>query len=212
MSKKIQKINNLKKLAGFVQINFSKGFKYVDKAGEFLNHFCDDDSFPKHIMDANGMTIKVNEKTQLKVSPHHLWMHFVEPDTFDSQSREFIKKAILVNSIFQPETYTRIGWRSHLVFECGDTYPDIIPKESLKGGEFSEVVFTKKINKLDTRISVSKLVKEDTDTKAILFDIDFSKKEDVSAEEFSKISKLLEEIETAYKSDDLLDLVNSLLK
>jgi hypothetical protein len=211
MSKKIQKINNLKKLEGFLQINFSKGFKYVDKAGEFFNHFYNGDKFPMHVMDPTGMTVKIDEKTQLKVSPHHLWMHFVEPDSFDHQSREFINKAKLVNSIFEPEKYTRIGWRNYLVYDCGDIYPDIIPKDCIKG-EFSEIVFTKKIEKFDSRISVSKLIKEGTSTKAILFDIDIFSKQDIDATNFNQISVFLKDVENAYKSDQLLDVVNDLLK
>ena len=211
MSKKIQKINNLKKLEGFIQLNFSKGFKYVDKAGEFFNHFYDGDNFPKHIMDPTGMTVKINEKTQLKVSPHHLWMHFVEPDSFDYQSREFMSKAKLVNSIFEPEKYTRIGWRNYLVYECGETYPDILPKDYIDG-EFSEIVFTKKIETFDSRISVSKLVKEGVNTKAILFDIDIFKKQDIDATDFNQISTFLKDIESAYKSNALLEIVNGLLK
>ncbi len=212
MSKKIQKINNLKKLEGFLQLNFSKGFKYVDKAGEFFNNFYEGDVFPKHVMDPTGMTVKIDEKTQLKVSPHHLWMHFVEPDSFDYQSREFLKKATLVNSIFEPGKYTRIGWRNYLVYECGDKYPEIIPNDCLKGGEFSEIVFTKNIEKFDSRISVSKLIKEGENTKAILFDIDIFKKEDISPENYSDVSSILKDIENAYKSDALLEVVNDLLK
>ncbi|MCC7469935.1 MAG: hypothetical protein IT284_02235 [Bacteroidetes bacterium] len=211
MSKKIQKINNLKKLEGFLQLNFSKGFKYVDKAGEFFNHFYNGDNFPKHVMDPTGMTVKIDEKTQLKVSPHHLWMHFVESDSFDYQSREFMNKAKLVNSIFEPEKYTRIGWRNYLVYECGETYPDIIPKDCIKG-EFSEIVFTKKIKTFDSRISVSKLVKEGANTKAILFDIDIFKKQDINATDFNQIHTSLKNIENAYKSDELLEIVNDLLK
>ncbi len=211
MNKKIQKINNLKKLEGFLQLNFSKGFKYVDKAGEFFNHFYSGDNFPRHVMDPTGMTVKINEKTQLKTSPHHLWMHFVEPDSFDYQSREFLKKATLVNSIFEPEKYTRVGWRNYLVYECGDTYPDIIPKDCIKG-DFSKIVFTKKIENFDSRISVSKLVKEGTNTKAILFDIDIFKKQDIEAMEFTQINTFLKDIEGIYKSDVLLEVVNYLLK
>lgn len=212
MSKKIQKINNLKKIEGFLQLNFSKGFKYVDRAGEFFNNFYEGDVFPKHVMDPTGMTVKIDEKTQLKVSPHHLWMHFVEPDSFDYQSREFLKKATLVNSIFEPEKYTRIGWRSYLVYECGNAYPDIIPNDCLKGGEFSEIVFTKKIEKFDSRISVSKLIEEGANNKAILFDIDIFKKEDIGSENYSNVSSILKDIEGAYKSDALLEIVNDLLK
>ena len=211
MSKKIQKINNLKKLEGFIQLNFSKGFKYVDKAGEFFNHFYDGDNFPRYVMDPTGMTVRIDEKTQLKVSPHHLWMHFVEPGSFDYQSREFMRKANLVNSIFEPEKYTRIGWRSYLVYECGDTYPDIIPRDCIKG-EFSEFVFTKKIQTFDSRISVSKLVKEGINTKAILFDIDIFSKQEIDANNFNQVSTFLQNMESAYKSDTLLEIVNDLIK
>lgn len=213
MSKTIQKINNLKKLEGFIQLNFVKGFKYVDKAGEFFNHFYVGDKFPKHAMDPTGMIVKINEKTELKVSPHNLWMHFVEPDTFNSQRGEFLKKSNLVNSIFEPEKYTRVGWRNYLVYESGNDYPSIIPKDYLQDCEFSEIVFTKKINNFDSRISVSKLIKTEGKTKAVLFDIDLFKKEDFNRENFSShLNELMTNMENAYKSEKLLSIINDLIK
>lgn len=213
MSNKIQKINNLKKLEGFIQLNFVKGFKYVDKAGEFFNHFFVGDNFPKHVMDPTGMTVKIDEKTELKVSPYHLWMHFVEPASFDLQMQNFIRKAELANSIFEPEKYTRIGWRNYLVYDSGSSYPNIIPKDYLQNSEFNEIVFTKKINGLDARVSVSRLTNPENKTKAILFDIDLFKKEDLTRKNFlSEINSSMTQIEAAYKSDELLSLVNDLLK
>lgn len=212
MSKKINKTNNLRKLEGFLQLNYSKGFKYIDKAGEFLNNLYTEDPFPPNVIDSTGMIVKIDEKTQLKTSPHHLWMHFVEPETFDYQSREFMNKAVLVNSIFEPETYTRIGWRNFLVYECKKSYPNILPNNFIKPDEFNEIVFTKKIEKFDSRISVSKLIKNDTDTKAILFDIDLFLKDDISRKDFGKISSILKEIESVYKSETLLNLINNLLR
>ncbi len=211
MNKKIQKINNLKKFKGFIQLNFSKGFKYVDKAGEFFNHFYKENNFPDYIMDPNGMVVKIDGKTQLKVSPHHLWMYFSEPDTFDCQKREFIDKANLVNSIFEPEKYTRIGWRNHLVYECGDEYPNIIPDGYLDGAEFNEITFTRKILEFDSRFRISKMINQENQAKAILVDIDVFKKKDFDRNDFSEIIKEFNEIETVYKSNDLLVIINNLL-
>ena len=42
----ISKINKLKKIEGFIQLNYTKGFKYIDKAGEFFNCFYNEDKFP----------------------------------------------------------------------------------------------------------------------------------------------------------------------
>ena len=212
MSKVINKINNLKKLEGFLQLNYFKGFKYVDKAGEFFNNFNFDDKFPPHVMDPTGMTVKIDEKTQLKTSPYHLWMHFVEPDSFDYQRREFMKKAELVNSIFEPEKYTRIGWRSYLVYDCGNTYPKILPDGFLNDLELNEIVFTKKIDDFNLRIRVSKLIKEDSQDKAILFDIDIFLEKNVKRADFNQISGFLSKMEEVYKSNDLLNLFNNLLK
>jgi hypothetical protein len=211
MSKKINKINKLKKLEGFLQLNYSKGFKYVDRAGEFFNNFYSDGHFPLHAMDPTGMTVKINEKVQLKTSPYHLWMRFVEPDSFDYQLQSFMKKADLINSIFEPEKYTRIGWRSYFIYECGDSYPNIIPNGFLSDSEFNEIVFTKKIEDFDLRISVSKMIKGESQTKAILFDIDMFLKEDIDKENFNKVSIILTNMERVYKSDDLLNSVNNLL-
>lgn len=208
---KINSINSLKKLEGFLQLNYSKGFKYVDKAGEFFNEFYSGGNFPPHVMYPTGMTVKINEKTQLKASPHNLWMHFVEPEAFDYQSLEFMNKAILVNSIFEPETYTRIGWRNYLVYECKKSDPSIIPSNLLDGGEFNEIVFTKDIGKFKSRISISRLVQESTSAKAILFDIDLFQKENIDRSDFEKISSFLRDMEAAYQSETLLNLVNKLL-
>ena len=213
MSDKIQKINNLTKLEGFIQLNFVKGFKYVDKAGEFFNHFFVGDKFPKHAMDPTGMIVKIDDKTDLKVSPYQLWMHFSDPASFDLQKREFVKKAELANSIFEPEKYTRLGWRNHLVYESGSNYPSIVPQDYLVGSEFNEIVFTKKINDFEARISVSKLIKTENETKAILFDIDLFKKEDFGRENFSShLNNLIDAIEDTYKSEELLAIINNLLK
>jgi len=73
-------------------------------------------------------------------------------------------------------------------------------------------LFSKKIETFDSRISVSKLVKEGANTKAILFDIDIFNKQDINATDFNQISTFLKDIENAYKSDALLEVVNDLLK
>jgi hypothetical protein len=208
---KIKKINNLKKAEGFIQLNYSKGFKYIDKAGEFFNHFYDGDIFPPHLMNPEEMVIKISEKIQLKSSPHNLWMHFVEPGSFEFQKNEFNEKALLVDNIFEPETYTRIGWRNYLIFEC-DKYPNIIPDDLLGGGDFSEISFTKKISSFSAKITISKLItNNDTKNKAVLFDIDLFKQEIISRDNFSKIKLYLNEIEKAYQSDELLLLINGII-
>ena len=208
---KIKKINNLKRLEGFLQLNYLKGFKYVDKAGEFINNLYKGGKYPGHAMDPTGMIIKFDEKTELKVSPHHLWMRFIEPDSFDYQRQDFEKKATLVNSIFEPAEYTRIGWRSYFVYECGNTYPKVVSLDFLSGADFGEIVFTKKLKDFDSRISVSRIIKKENSAKAILFDIDIFYKEKITRDDFAKISTLLKDIEDAYKSEELLNIINSLL-
>lgn len=210
MNNKINKINNLKKLEGFLQINYSKGFKYVDKAGEFMNSLYEGEKYPAHFMEPTGMNIKFDEKTELKVSPHHLWMHFIEPDSFDIQRQDFEKKALLVNSIFEPEKYTRIGWRNYLIYDCQE-YPKIINLDFLKDANLEEITFGKKFNDIESRISVSKLIQPKDKSKAILFDIDIFYKEKITKDKFEEIFSVFKKIEAVYKSEDLLDVINNFL-
>jgi hypothetical protein len=211
MSNKINKINNLKKLQGFLQLNYAHGFKYVDKAGEFMNSLYKGEKYPAHIMEPTGMNVKLDEKTELKVSPHNFWMHFVEPDSFDIQRESFEEKLMLINSIFEPEKYTRIGWRSYLIYDCNKEYPKIVDLNFLKNVNFEEITFSKKFKDLNSKISISKLIKSENGAKAILFDLDIFYKEKINKENFSQIAIILKGIEDVYKSEELLELINKLL-
>lgn len=213
MSKKIIKINNLKKPEGFLQVNYEKGFKYLDSAGEFMNSLYETgNKTPEHFITPEGMRVIFSGKKEIKLSPHSLWLHFVEPVSFDEQKKELLHKIDLVNSIIQPQKYTRIGWRCYLAYPCGENYPKILPDDILAGGAFAEVIFTKKINEFDSKISVSTAVSLDKNEKVILFDIDIYKKIDIKRDSFKEIKIIVEKIEDIFNSDDLLDLVNSILK
>ena len=213
MSKKITKINSLKKTEGFLQVNYDKGFKYLDSAGEFMNSLYETgNKTPGHFITPEGMRVIFSEKKEIKLSPYSLWLHFVEPISFDEQKKELLHKIDLVNSIIQPQKYTRIGWRCYLAYPCGENYPKILPDDILAGGAFAEVVFTKKINEFDSKISVSTAVNLDKNEKVILFDIDIYKIINIKRENFDEIKILIEKIEAAFNSDDLLDSVNFMLK
>lgn len=213
MNDRIHKINNLKKTDGFLQVDFLKGFKYVDKAGEFMNAISTVDNIPDHAMSPEGMTVNLNKKTELKVSPNQLWMHFAEPVSFDEQKKEFLKKLLLVDRMFEPEKYQRVGWRNFFVYENGIVPVQVIPSDILAGGTFSEVLFTKNIAGFDSRIKLSAVKNKESGIRGILFDMDIYKKFSTSREEdpIGKIKGMLESIGRAFDSEELRELINTLL-
>ena len=84
MIDQLNKINKLKSIESFVQVNFVKGYKYVDRAGELVNFFYIDDA-PKFAMNLRGLTIYTpNQKIEeIKVSSESFWVHFIEPESLD---------------------------------------------------------------------------------------------------------------------------------
>jgi hypothetical protein len=148
MGKKVDKINNLIKTESFLQLDFSRGFKYIDKAGEFLNNIYKGDTPPPYVINPDEMLVKISDKIELKVSPNNLWIHFIRPDDFSSQRQMFFEKANLVHNLFEPEQYTRIGWRHYLIYECGANYPLIELTKSLDL-EINEILFSKKFKQLN---------------------------------------------------------------
>jgi hypothetical protein len=159
-------------------------------------------------MNPQGMSVKIDEQTKLKASPKHLWMQFVEPPTFEHQSRVFKEKAKLVNSIFEPEKYTRIGWRNHLVQDLNNDFPDMRVNEE----EVDELVMSDDIKSFTVKVKVSKLLNNKRDSKALLFDVDVFQEKEYLSEDYSSFISLLDEIEEVYKSDDLLSLINKFLE
>ena len=56
MVKTITKINNLVNAESFLQVNFVKGYKYVDRAGEIVNYFhTSDKKAPNFVMNLQGL-------------------------------------------------------------------------------------------------------------------------------------------------------------
>ena len=204
--KKIKKINNLKNAESFLQINYIKGNKYVDKAGEFINELYDGEKEPLHALTPTGAVIQLNEKEEVKVGPLNLWIHFVNPDSLEIQKQRFIDIFEKVDSIFTPGKYTRIGWRIYFIFEYDET-PKILSTD-FYGGDFEEISFRKKIGDISLRINISKVVNNETNQNAIRFDIDFYKKLD--AQDIN-ITADLSEILVAIKSEELLDIINEIL-
>ena len=212
MSKdKIDKITKLKNIESFLQINFIKGHKYVDKAGEFVNALYNNDSVPFHTMRPDGMEMKLGDNKELRVSSYNLWIHFLNPDSFEMQKQELLKSFELVNSIFKPGKYTRVGWRNYFIYEYSGECPQIIDNDNLYGGEFNEIILNKKIENLDSRISISKVAKKDKEQDAILFDIDMYKRLEVNAVNVDEINRTIMQIANTINSKELLELVNKIL-
>lgn len=212
MDKVIDKINRLKKMQGFLQLNYSKGFKYIDKAGEFMNNIYEDNIL-SYTMDPRGLTVYINEKQQLKVDSNNLWMSFIEPEDFESQTKAFISKADFVRDIFSPEKFTRIGWRMYFVYNCEKALSEIITYDFSEKERLEDITISRKIQDFKCRINVSNVKNKDTQKKALMFDVDiFNEKISINNSDFQKVVEDLNQIKDIYKSDALLKTINNFIR
>ena len=196
MSKQIQKINNLKKLEGFLQLNFSKGFKYVDKAGEIVNAYHKKNTAPQFAMGLNGLVIEQpkDKIDQLKVTAQVIWEKFSEIDSLDMISNLFSADAEKILKILEVEKISRVGWRNYFVYEFSskekqdeylkkftvidNTNPLLVRLEIKTGKDFS------------ANLMIQPVIKNDTDkTHGVLFDIDIFQNGEFESKDISKSLK-----------------------
>lgn len=177
----IKKISDLKIAESFVQINYVKGYKYIDRAGEIVNEFHIGNKEPLFTMDLNGLVINSPEQdiAEVKVSSQMYWAHFLEPASLDLIVETYMPKCEKINEILEIKKIKRIGWRLYFVKEFN--------KESERDGAlkkmnidtdivFESGLFLLKNKDYNAKIRVRKAIKnDDNKTHAIIFDIDFSK-------------------------------------
>lgn len=220
MSDTINKINKLYLAESFLQLNFNKGYKYVDKAGEIVNHFCDDQVEPKFEMGLGGLAlVPPNGVARLiKTSSHHYWSHYVSPDSLDIAITDFTKNVSKVLDILEVEKVSRAGWRSYFIYDCKDEDDrnERLKKFSVdESMDFEEIFFSTKVKEVDLNIRIRKVVRDSEkegkiSVPGILFDIDMYKKDD--EKRFSNWKNILKDFSSLYRSKEMLDVLNKLLK
>jgi hypothetical protein len=215
MSDRIDKIQKLNNVESFLQVNFVKGYKYVDKAGEIVNYFHKGNIPPKFRMGLNGLEIfNLEDKIDtIKISSSNFWAHFLVSDSFEQIDDFFGPKVQDVIKILEVEKISRIGWRNYFVYDFKN---DVERDEALKKFNPLErilleaVVFSSKCSELDANITLRKVKNEINNLPGILIDADFYQKYDDPIKSDKIASKLLD-FKTVIRSDDFLNLVNEIL-
>lgn len=210
---KIKSITDLKFFNSFYQLNLIKGFKYVDKAGEIVNLYYNENKPPDFIMGFPGLEIKNPEKyiEVVKYSSDRLWIKFVKIDTID-QVMQFIKKPInTIKDIQEVKNVSRIGWRNYFLLELDDIREisniekklEIIPNTNTL---LMRIAHSK--NKIESIIEIELLVdKVNKNKKALQINADVFIQDNIEIDDVTNKTKEIME----YFKKDFIDLINQLL-
>jgi len=210
---KIKSITDLKLFNSFYQLNLIKGFKYIDKAGEIVNLYHNEDKPPGFILGIPGLEIKNPEKyvEVLKYSSDKLWIKFGTIDTID-QVMQFIKKPINVTKDIQEvKTVSRIGWRNYFVLELNDMQEINNIEKSLEiipGTNTLLLKIAHSKNEIESTIEIEFLVnKENKNKKALQINADVYIRKNIKIED---VVKRTIEIMQYFKLD-FIQLINQFL-
>jgi hypothetical protein len=209
---KIQKLNNVE---SFLQVNFVKGYKYVDKAGEIVNYFHKGNIPPRFRMGLNGLEIyNLEDKIDtIKISSLSFWAHFLVSDSLEQIDDFFGSKVQDVIKILDVEKISRIGWRNYFVHEfINESQRDEVLKKfnPIENMALEATAFSYKCGELDTNIALRKVKNETNSLPGILIDVDFYQKYDDPIDSDKVALKLLD-FKRVIRSDDFLNLVNAIL-
>lgn len=215
MSDIIRKLNKLKNPVSFLQINTIKGFKYVDKAGELINHYHLDDKIPQFRMDLNGLIISnpIEKIDEMKISSEVIWAKSTEVDSLDMVSRIFTNNAQTILSILEVDKISRIGWRNHFVFEFSNREKQVqffqrllsINNDNFKLGVINFKIMTDKI--FEVNLLLQPVIKNDEKrTPGVLFDVDIYQTKDLQVDTIRQIFKNFRSYLS--DSDGFLNIIN----
>lgn len=207
----IKKINELKNAESFLQINFVKGFEYIDKAGKIINIF---NKMPKNI-NTYGLSIEKTKKEEIRITPFNFWSHFIFPDSLGQISDSFANDAEKVLKIIGVEEITRIGWRNYFIYkfnkneEIKNILNKFIQKDNLN---FNAVAFSYKENDVNLNFRIERLMNGKGGSKELLIDVDLFK--NFNNDNLLKLDckkKILREIREKIQSDSFLNIINFIL-
>jgi len=218
MKKEIKKVNELKIIESFIQTDYLKGYKYVDLAGEILNHFYTKRVPPKFNMDLSGLSIYQPDSIsdEIRISSNAFWSHFINPSSLDQIMTSYLKKYNEILKILGVQSVSRIGWRIYFSYTLSSKEEGIgilkkfSPLNTLEVREI--LLYAKDSTKLiENNIRLSLIKKVDEDTYSLLFDLDFYKYFETD-NNVDSCANELKELRTFIQSQYTLDLVNSVLK
>jgi len=215
--KKGIKFSNLIRGDSFLQTNYFKGYKYIDKAGELINiYVTKKNPLVNARVGINGLVISKPQTNieELKISHQFFWMRFTDTSldlkTFKRIYSDELKK---INKTINFEYITRIGWRNYLIYE--------FIKENQKEKTYKKLNFiantetdnVKLIIKDDLNIKASltlqKVKRTDDEKKfALLFDLDIFSEGEFKENGFDEITDNFYN----FMNSKFLDVVNELIK
>ncbi|MBU4017419.1 hypothetical protein KKF69_08170 [Patescibacteria group bacterium] len=213
--KKIKKINQLNNVESFIQADFVKGYRYIDRAGELVNKFHLNSTPPKFAMNLDGLVIIMPDSNikEIKISSLSFWAHFLKPDSLDQARQLFEQKLKVTNKVLEPEGYSRLGWRNYFIYEVNKDEKEVILKRLVPSGkfDFKQLVFSVKLGSFENNISINPALKNnDANFPAVLFDVDtFIKYEQVV--DINRIERDLKSIKETISGDLILEVINRIL-
>ena len=215
MSDTIKKITKLNNVENFLQVNFVKGYKYVDKAGEIVNYFHKGNVPPKFRMNLNGLELcDIGDKINtIKISPQSFWAHFLVSDSLEEIDDFFGPKVQDIIQILEVKEISRIGWRNYFVHEFNNEADreGVFKKfNPIKDTILEEIIFSSKCEELDINVTLRKVKNEKSGLPGILIDVDFYQKYDKPIGS-DKVAFQLIGFKKSIRSDNFLGLVNEIL-
>ncbi len=201
-----------------MQVNLFKGYTFIDKAGEIINHFYRNQDPPiVPEISPNGMVIlRPDDITEeLKVSPSAIWAHYLNPSSLDQVATFYSKNLIDIARILNVNKVTRVGWRNYFVYEFNNPKDREQSLRKLSVQEDMKVelaVYSITLSRVTITLSISKLSKKDQkQTPAVLIDIDayiaYEKPNEITEAE-----RDIAEIRRTIQSSELMDKINALIK
>ncbi len=206
---KITKANNVE---GFIQIDYFKGNKYIDKAGEFLDSLYEDKkSAPTYQMTPHGSEITFPNNRKVRVSGTKLWTGYPEPDSLDVQKQFAIKAFDSVVKLFEPQKFERVGWRNYFIVDADPTKLDFFNKDKWFNSKLFNLKLEKELGSYIANINITKIIESSSGAEKVLFDVDIYKnlKDGTKPDD---IKRILDEIRDQFNSSELLELINFVVK
>lgn len=214
-SRGITKLGDLKHPESFIQVNFVKGFKYIDLAGQILNEYVSVENPPGFQMGLDGLVIqKPNPKIdELKISAYMLWAKFTDPDSLERTAYLLDVESKRVLPLICVSELSRIGWRNFFVHDFVDENEQLTFFRSLTTVPMSSGLFVNvKIETstdIEATLRIQPVVKQESRTPAVLFDLDLSKTGIVRVDKL--LSVLTRFREYLSKSNEFVNLINEVL-
>lgn len=211
MSKKIQKISNLKNIESFLQVNYLKGFKYIDKVGEILNLYQSESGEIAYNMSPERLIIPkpTPEIDEIKISNVDLWCHFTDPKNLGNSERIFLKEAEEILKILEIKKIVRLGWRNYYIHELVSSPSNLNSLTKLSKATTQEMHIRLDMDDGVNSTARVKLLKQREDNKIVLLiDLDVYMEIDIDLiESLHAFTKLKSSIE----SQEILEMINEIV-